>query len=285
MTTLSIKTIGVLALASTNYLSSKETLRQLLMRSGIDATELGNDLSLSAITRLALTNSRDLARSGDDRQHRAMLDFIVKFVEHLGLRAREELLPELEAALVSDGYLLKTESDGPFSDRVQCRLYPTEPSPVPLVPEMTALEAELASRGYIVALHHYQSAIQNLADGQWEPSNGMLRSTFEELCVRLAVDHVGYTDSGKASQAGNALNELCLPEWDPVTKKRIQQPPSKQGKPLPAEDGGRLLRGVWGICNPNGAHPGLSDAEEARLRMQLVTGVARFLLRHFPRQP
>ena len=32
-------------------------------------------------------------------------------------------------------------------------------------------------------------------------------------------------------------------------------------------------------------HPGQTDADEARWRMQMVTATARFLLRHFPARP
>jgi hypothetical protein len=36
------------------------------------------------------------------------------------------------------------------------------------------------------------------------------------------------------------------------------------------------------MIQTNGPHPGQTDAGQARLRMQMVTATARFLLRQFP---
>jgi hypothetical protein len=46
--------------------------------------------------------------------------------------------------------------------------------------------------------------------------------------------------------------------------------------------GGQLLRGVWQLNHTHGSHPGQSDADEARFRMQVITATARFLLKRFP---
>ena len=54
------------------------------------------------------------------------------------------------------------------------------------------------------------------------------------------------------------------------------------GRYLPEDDGGMLLRGLWKLSHTNGSHPGQSDPDEARFRMQVITAVARFLLNHFP---
>lgn len=51
---------------------------------------------------------------------------------------------------------------------------------------------------------------------------------------------------------------------------------------MPARDGGHLIQGVWDISHTNGSRPGLSDAQEARTRMQFITAAAQLLLRHFP---
>lgn len=44
-----------------------------------------------------------------------------------------------------------------------------------------------------------------------------------------------------------------------------------------------MLRSLWRMCHTNGPHPGLSDADEARFRMQVVTATSRFLLKRFSR--
>jgi hypothetical protein len=50
---------------------------------------------------------------------------------------------------------------------------------------------------------------------------------------------------------------------------------------LPERDGGRLLSGLWQMIQTNGPHPGQTDSEETRWRMQMVTATARFLVGHF----
>lgn len=94
----------------------------------------------------------------------------------------------------------------------------------------------------------------------------------ESLVKHLAVEHTGYTDTGKANQGFKAISTLYI---------QGGEPPAAQGQPLPEKDGGRMLHGIWQILH-TGAHPGLSDADEARIRMQLCTALARFLLKHFP---
>jgi hypothetical protein len=51
---------------------------------------------------------------------------------------------------------------------------------------------------------------------------------------------------------------------------------------LHERDGGLLLRGLWQLSHTRGSHPGRSDADEARFRMQVITAAARFLRKHFP---
>jgi hypothetical protein len=45
---------------------------------------------------------------------------------------------------------------------------PTDPMPVPLAQELTALEAELGVRGYATALNHYRQAVDGLLHSKYE---------------------------------------------------------------------------------------------------------------------
>ena len=140
--------------------------------------------------------------------------------------------------------------------------------------EITALESELAARGYTIALNHYRHAVDGLVNKKYESANGDLRAALEDLVTRLAEDHTGYqraldgkTRQPSANQGGRAVRHLL------------------DGGYLPERDGGKLLDGLWSMTHTNGSHPGQSDAEETRFRMQVVTAVARFLLKHFPARP
>jgi len=81
--------------------------------------------------------------------------------------------------------------------------------------------------------------------------------------IELAKDHATFDEQGHAGRGGRAIDHLI-----------------KKGG-LPDRDGGNMLRGLWQMIQTNGPHPGQSTADEARMRIQLVTATARFLLNHF----
>jgi hypothetical protein len=60
------------------------------------------------------------------------------------------------------------------------------PGPAPLAPELTALQQELNNLGLNVAATHYGQAVDNFTDGNFEASNGQLRSFLEDLIKRGA---------------------------------------------------------------------------------------------------
>lgn len=259
MTTLSDPTLGLLTeIGVTRY--SRSELETMLMRANLEQYAAS---SFAANKRdLLLRHLREAkteALQGTDAAHRALLDFIVEIVKNIGpnIPAVRQNLDELHEALLADGYQLA------LSDTSTIRLLPTEPSPVPLARETTALEDELAARGYTTVLNHYRQAIDGLVNHKYESANGDLRTSLEDLVTRLAEEHTGYQRQAQANQGGAAINHLI------------------QGNHLPENDGGLLLRGLWRMTHTNGPHPGQSDADEARLRMQIITATARFLLRYF----
>jgi hypothetical protein len=184
-------------------------------------------------------------------------------------------LGELREALLADGYQLAwdrrveripSRAFGPDRENVVVtyRFLPTDASAAPLGPEISALEADLMRRGYTVVLNHYQQASRNLLQHNYEATNGQLRAALEGLVVAVAKDHAGYVGQGKAGEGRQAIQHLVSTNH------------------LPENEGGRMLIGVWETTHTRGPHPGQSTADEARIRMQLVTATARFLLNHFP---
>lgn len=166
--------------------------------------------------------------------------------------------------MLTDGYRLATDTAGSIV------LVRTEPSPAPLEPEITALEAELDRRGYASVLTHYRDAVDGLLTHRYSSANGDLRTALEELVTRLAEVHGAYqrvtgpAGQPRANQGGAAITHMV----------------DTTGR-LPADDGGMMLRGLWRMLSTSGPHPGQSDVNEARWRLQLVTATARFLLSTF----
>jgi hypothetical protein len=278
---LSLKTIGHLVAAAKT--SSGSNIRDLLMQSGL--LDLAGGYSADIVLRSGpqadnkqellrkpLMRAQELASDGDKDANNAILAFIVLWTQQLpSIGNGHDALPGLRDALHGDGYQLTVEHVP--GGRREPRILPLDPDPAPLSAEITALEAELGVRGYSEATHHYRRAIKLFADQDYEPSNGQLRDMYESLVLELASQFAGYVGNGRAGQGSPAIAALTAIGG---------QPPAVVGQPLPEYDGGRLIRGIWDVLHPRGPHPGISNAIESRIRMQLVTAGARLLLQQFP---
>ncbi|MBW0275195.1 hypothetical protein ATM97_05380 [Nocardia sp. MH4] len=233
-----------------------------------------NMVNRSELIRQPLLKVHGKASAGDSGAHRALLDFIVVWasgcnIRTIGVGRFRERIAELCESLRADGYELTV------SDDCKVQLIPTDSSAAPLAPEITALEEELKHCGYDVALHHYTEAVSHLGNHNYETANSQTRSMFEQLLVDLACDHAGYIDDGSANQGGKAIATLVRDHTKTSPKN------STPGQPLEYKAGGRLVRGLWDILHTNGSHPGRSNAQEARHRLQMATVLARDLLAHF----
>ena len=259
MTTLSDPTLGLLIEIGAN-LYTRTALETMLMQANLQQYgPPGPAANKQDLLRRHLLGAKAEAQWGNGAAHRAILDFVLLIVRNAGpkIPAVHRDLDRLYEALLADGYQLAPSSSGPI------QLLPTDPSAVPLAAEITALEAELSTRGYTTVLNHYRQAVDALVNHMYESANGALRTTLEDLVTRLA-ESVGYKRLPQAAQGWRAIEYLV------------------QNNHLPERDGGQFLKGLWNMTHTNGSHPGQSDADEARLRMQIITATARFLLRYFP---
>lgn len=268
MATLSDPTLGLLVRIA-QQLFDLSDVRTLLMRA--DLWRYAPDEENKAeLVRGALLGARYHADHRDDQQaRRGLLAFVRLLAENSNPNAMLSIFDyseELREALLADGYelSLETEEHPVGYELIRCQLRPTDPAPVHLAPEISAVEAELAARGYNDAGNHYRQAVDNFLHHNYETANGALRTTLEDLVTRLARDHTGYIGQGKPGEGGRAINHMV------------------DTGSLAENDGGLLLKGIWKLAHTRGSHPGRSDADEARFRMVVITAIARFLLNHFP---
>jgi hypothetical protein len=273
MNTLSNSTLAILIeVGGDRSGPSKDDLKTLLLR--VDLANYGDeDATKNAILRRALLPARQRAENGDPKAHRSMLTFMVRFLE---MKRPDPTHPPgwfraLTEALLADGYQLtwhRNPDADPFAPATFLfQILPTDATPVPLAPELSALEADLAGRGYDVPLSNYRQAVDNFVHHNYEAANGALRTTLEALVMQLAKDHASYVGHGKAGEGKAAIDHLV------------------SSQSLPADAGGDLLQGLWKMTHTNGPHPGQSNADEARFRLHVVTATARHLLNHFPAKP
>ncbi|MEV6059917.1 hypothetical protein AB0L62_07920 [Nocardia asteroides] len=280
METVSMATVGYLIRFAKDM--TKSDLVELLQQAGLFDLpgvnpSLQTDRGISAPNKSdtlnkVLTPARKKAEDGNRNAHQAILKFIELWSDRFFAAGRgsvflDRISPLLES-LRSDGFELETSSDGP------CRLLPTDSSAVPLSEEVTVLAAELKARGYLVALEHYDQAVEHLRNNRFESANGQLRTMFESVVVELAKDHTGFAPT-KAGAGGLAIRRLTRDDAPGASD-------SVPGEPLEFQDGGQLLRGLWNILHKDGSHPGAADARDSRERMQMATSLANRLLRHFP---
>ncbi|WP_431883800.1 hypothetical protein [Micromonospora gifhornensis] len=277
MQTLSDPTLGLLVEIASGKRFSASDLTTLLMKANVN--RYGHlDSNKQELVRSRLVGARDaVTEAGDSDAHRGLLAF-VKFVVERAVKDPEDpplWFDPLREALLADGYELSWQkvedvtSVGSFSgpvlrERVTYQLLPTDSGVVPLHAEITALEQELASRGYTVALNHYRQAVNAFRQHDYEAANGQLRSMLEDLLVQLATANANYVKPARQGGGGPSITLL------------------KATPTLSPDDGGDLLSGLWKMAHTKGAHPGLSNADESRFRMHVITAMARLLLHRFP---
>jgi hypothetical protein len=257
-------------------------LTTMLMRAGIykySPRKSGIQAENKAeLIRSRLLAARSAGEKGGTDAHRGLLAFTIELVQRTVTNPEHSppWFSELRNALLADGYELTWNGDAPrnlpltghtwvaIRGDIRYSILPTDAAPIPLAREINALEADLAARGYTSVLNHYQQAVDGFTHHKYESANSDLRTALEDLLTRLAEDHTGYQRHPQANQGGAAMNHMIQTGY------------------LPENDGGLMLRGLWKLSHTNGSHPGQSDADEARFRMQVTTAMARFLLRHFP---
>ncbi|WP_043661490.1 hypothetical protein [Nocardia thailandica] len=281
MDTISTATLGHLIPLASQL--STTILRELLLQSnvfdvsGLSDSHLDSAQNKSELLLQPLLKAQRKAAKGGTDAHTAVIEFITLWLRRRGSHNlipgasfRIKIEPLLES-LRSDGYELDLPADG------EPRLLPTGSSAVPLTDEITALTTELADRGYTEALENYNSAVRALRNNEYEAANSRTRTALESLLMSLATHHTGFTAT-KAGQGRSALQSLV--KGQPA--QGVKYVDSMRGEPLEHHDGGQLVEGFWEICHTNGAHPGRSNAREARMRLGMMTYIALYLLDHFP---
>ena len=153
--------------------------------------------------------------------------------------------PSLHQALRLDGFVFQ---DG--------RIVQSEPGPVAMAPETSALEDALQTRQLDVPFQHYRQAVDNFTNEQLEACNGQIRSFLEALFVEIGMR----LTSRKFGNANAALQHL-------YNRGHLDQ----------AE--WNMFRYFWSGVQDNGPHAGLTTHDEALYRLHVGTAIGRYLVK------
>lgn len=135
------------------------------------------------------------------------------------------------------------------------RLVASNPDEASIAEEISLLEKELKARGWDVALTHYRQAITNYRDSEFESSNGQLRNVLDDTLARACAEKTGKAGRDPKGCVDRLVNAKVL-----------------------TNDEAQMIKGLVGISNTNGPHPGLSNAAEALFRLHVVVATVRWLL-------
>ena len=165
---LSDPTLGLVVEIAAGHFSDSD-LRTLLMRTNLWQYAEDNR-NRQELVRSRLLAARDFAEQEPDMEdtRQALLSFVCMLVERtVDYPDRApEWFDDLREALLMDGHELRWELEGEGDDdwdpprASRYRILPTDVSPVPLGPQISALEAELRGRGYDETLNHYRQAVE-----------------------------------------------------------------------------------------------------------------------------
>jgi hypothetical protein len=278
--TLTDSTIGRLITVASDHFAARQ-LKPMLLTAAVEQYAPRGRTQKEApnkaeLVRPRLLGAQKAAQRGDGRAHRALLDFTRMVFESVTDPDQPpDWFDELREALLADGYevawnqaeeTVPGRNFNPPTTRIKLtyEILPTDAGPVPLAAEISALERELGLRGYSVALNHYRQAINAFLQHDYEAANSQLRAALEDLVVQLAASHTGFVKQPNQGSGGQAIVAL------------------KATNNLAARDGGDMLTSLWQMSHTGGSHPGTSNADEARFRMQVTTATARLLLHRFP---
>ena len=159
--------------------------------------------------------------------------------------SNNQYVEELINLLESYGYSVK---DG--------KILEINPEPISVVEELSEIENNLDNLGFSIALNHFQQAIDNYSNSNYESCNSQIRSFLEDFFIQFTKVKTDddFTDPNSALQHLKN-NEIIDPnEWN-------------------------LARSLYSMCCTNGSHRGLSNKEEALFRLHFSTSLTQLFIK------
>jgi hypothetical protein len=188
-------------------------------------------------------------------------------------RVPNPLFEKLERYLNLDGYAFVRRDVSDFLDtRTEVIGFIVGmPEYVALPESSNEVESLLSANGFDVAKRHLASARDNITQGDWEAANSQCRTFLEALTDAIADSLYG---AEAATLSGGLAKRQLLASHGFLSREKHE---------FGDGPGQTFLPGLAKLLHPDGAHPGISNQDDALFRLQAVVVTARWLLKRHQR--
>lgn len=167
--------------------------------------------------------------------------------------AYQMALSRLEKSLEIDGFKIENRKIVRISDE-------------DILEEHNILLSSLKEFGFKVTIHHLELSRTHFIDSKWDSANGQTRKALEELTKKIAeiIAERGGEDipMGRRAKSPRPVDiREYLKKCDFLDNNEWE-----------------LLRAFYGYASDKGAHPGLSNETESRLRRFMLIGLCQFYI-------
>jgi len=159
-----------------------------------------------------------------------------------------EVFPELERGLNADGFQV---CEGELVPLISPTVEPAK--------EEGLVERLLNKHGFTVAKTHLEQAYDNYLDGNWEASNGALRSFLQDVFDQIAL--ILYAEEAVKKEPGGERRKL------------LQDKGFIEG-----DTEAKLVSSFFSFASYSGSHPGISSESDCRLRRYIAIALASYYL-------
>lgn len=229
----------------------------LVLRWGLDQFDTRDGQSIQTRIRMLFRFLRDNPKQ--EYEGRLLSDLVVE-------EAVKNIRPSIEVH--ADAFVRALERAGFVIEGGQLRRMLPETLDLPAADD--EVHSLLKSYKLSTPLGHLEQAIDSHTRGNWAAANSQARSFLESLLDEIA--YVVVPNAPRGHTQGEARREALAATQPPFLSTSLFEW-GNQGK--------NLVNGVFKRLNPQGSHPGLSDAEDSTFRLHLVLLLGRLFLRRF----
>ena len=173
-----------------------------------------------------------------------------------------------EQSLAQDGYALRwTKREDFFQSQHSggATLVAALPPELATVDTDDEVRGLLAASNFHLSQSHLEQAVRAHARGDWAAANGQLRTLLESLVMEIAIN-LGI-ENAELLTTENRLRALKKAGFLSSDRKEW------------LGDGKGFVNGLMKMLHTDGAHPGLSDADNCTFRLHVALVTARLWLR------